>query len=393
MNSGPAAFLRAAKLGLAIAVILACLGCVHTRPFRGAEGNILPGSIALMEMASIGGMEQSLWFRGEDRGNPALILLHGGPGTSESALFRHYNADLERRFLMVYWEQRGTGRSYHAGLPPGTMTIAQLLRDLDEVVDLVRRRFRKEKVILLGHSWGTVLGTIYASRHPEKVMAYIGVAQIADVPEGHRVSQEFALGEAIKRDNARAVAALEKIGPRPGSADQMLELGTWVERFGGTFHRGTFHRGLSTGSLIRTALKTDEANLVDLVRFGQGNRFSLDHLWDEFSTMKLSDRYLDFQVPVFFLLGRHDQSVPSELAERYFRAIRAPCKQLVWFEHSAHNPPFEEPQRFNRVVEETGALAGAGRIGDTAGNRGCSTFRHDLPVTFGKISPLTGGGS
>ena len=89
MNSGPAAFLRAAKLGLAIPVILACLGCVHTRPFRGAEGNILPGSIARMEMASIGGMEQSLWFRGEDRGNPALILLHGGPGTSESALFRH----------------------------------------------------------------------------------------------------------------------------------------------------------------------------------------------------------------------------------------------------------------------------------------------------------------
>src|SRR5690606_15705191 len=146
------------------------------------------------------------------------------------------------------------------------------------------RRFHKEKVILLGHSWGTVLGTIYASRHPGKVMAYIGVAQIADVPEGDRLSHEFALGEAEKRNNARAATELKNIGPRPASVDQMLELGAWVERFG-----GTFRHGLSTGSLILAALETDEANLVDLIRFGQGNRFSLDHLWDEFSTVKLSD--------------------------------------------------------------------------------------------------------
>lgn len=331
--SRPGTFLCAAILAFAIPAILSCTGCVHTRPFADAKGNVLPGSIARMEVTSIGGMEQSLWFRGEDRGNPALILLHGGPGISESALFRHYNADLERHFLMVYWEQRGTGRSYHAGIPPGSMTIAQFLRDLDEVVDLVRRRFHKEKVILLGHSWGTILGTIYAFRHPGKVMAYIGVAQIADVPEGHRLSQEFALGEAEKRSNARAVTALKNIGPRPGSVDQMLELGAWVERFG-----GTFRHGLSTGSLILAALETDEANLVDLIRFGQGNRFSLDHL---------------FKVPVFFLLGRHDRRVPAELAARYFDTIHAPCKRLVWFEHSAHNPPFEEPERFNRAVEET----------------------------------------
>lgn len=347
MSSRPGTFLRAAILGLAIPAIL---GCAHTRPFTDADGNILPGSIARMEMASIGGVEQSLWFRGEDRDAPALILLHGGPGISESALFRHYNADLERHFLMVYWEQRGTGRSYHADIPPATMTIAQFLRDLDEVVNLVRRRFHKEKVILLGHSWGTIPGTIYASRHPGKVMAYIGVAQIADVPEGHRFSQEFALEEAEKRGNARAVTALKNIGPRPGSVDQMLELGAWVERFG-----GTFRHGLSTGSLILAALETDEANLVDLIRFGQGNRFSLDHLWDEFSTVKLNGRYMDFEVPVFFLLGRHDRRVPAELAARYFDTIHAPCKRLVWFEHSAHNPPFEEPERFNRTVEETAA--------------------------------------
>ena len=105
----------------------------------------------------------------EDRGNPALILLHGGPGASESALFRHYNAELEKYFLAVYWEQRGTGRSYHSDLAPESMTIEQFLRDLDEVVELVKRRFHKDKVVLLGHSWGTALGTIYSFRHPKKL--------------------------------------------------------------------------------------------------------------------------------------------------------------------------------------------------------------------------------
>src|SRR5688500_18869841 len=146
-----------------------------------------------METAIIGGIPQSIWFRGVSVSNPALILLHGGPGASESALFRYYNSALEQHFTVVYWEQRGTGRSFHADIPPASMTIAQLVRDLDEVVELARQRFDKEKVVLVGHSWGTVLGTIYASRYPEKVSAYVGVAQIADVPQGRRLSYDFAL--------------------------------------------------------------------------------------------------------------------------------------------------------------------------------------------------------
>ena len=140
-----------------------------------------------MESATIGGIPKVLWFRGVSRSDPALILLHGGPGTSESALFRHYNSALERHFLVVYWEQRGTGRSFNSSISPQTMTIAQFVRDLDEVVELVRRRFGKDKVVLLAHSWGTVLGTIYAARYPEKVSVYVGIAQVANAPQGHRL--------------------------------------------------------------------------------------------------------------------------------------------------------------------------------------------------------------
>ena len=329
-------------------LILLIAGCIHTAPFRDENGKIIPGSIAVLEMVPVGGIPQNIWLRGVSRSNPALILLHGGPGASESALFRHYNSELEQHFLVVYWEQRGTGRSYHTDIPPQSMNINQLVSDLDEVVDRVRQRFGKDKVVLLGHSWGTVLGTIYAARHPRKVAAYVGVAQVADVPRARQLSWEFAISEARRRGNAGAISELETIGPPPyASVDEMLATGKWVERFG-----GMFHTGLSTGKLIWAALNTDEANLVDLIKFGRGNRFSLVQLEDEISRLNLSASYRSFSVPVFFLLGRYDRNTSAVLAEHYFETIDAPQKRLVWFEQSAHNPPLEEPGKFNRVLIE-----------------------------------------
>ena len=298
-----------------------------------------------MTDVTVGGVAQRLWFRGMDASSPAVILLHGGPGASETALFRHFNADLERHFLMVYWDQRGTGRSYRSGIPPATMTIDQFVRDLDEVVEIVRHRFGKARVVLLGHSWGTAIGIVYAARFPEKVAAYVGISQVADMREGERLSYEYARSEARRRELRSATQALERIGEPPHTVEEMLTSRKWVERFG-----GSFHADLSTAKLIWAALGTDEANLIDLVKFGQGNRFSLEHLWNEFRSFDADDHLTAFRVPIFFLLGRYDWQVPSILAERYFEKIDAPMKRLVWFEHSAHNPPFEEPTLFTETL-------------------------------------------
>lgn len=327
-----------------MALLLAVAGCTSTRPFTDTDGRVIPGSIATMEQVPIGGITQSIWFRGVDTRQPAIILLHGGPGCSESALFRHYDAALEKHFLMVYWEQRGTGRSYHSDIPRASMTIAQFERDLDEVVDLVRQRFCKDKVILLAHSWGTELGTIYSYKHPEKVAVYVGIGQVANFAEDERLSYEWALTQAKARDNRRAITDLRAMSPGPKSVDDELTKGYWVEAFG-----GVFHQDLSTRKLILAALSTDEANLVDLMKFGQGNRFSLERLRPEYSNLNLT-QYRKFQVPIVFLLGRYDWQVPSVLAEQYFDTIDAPCKRLIWFEQSAHNPPFEEPERFVHVM-------------------------------------------
>jgi proline iminopeptidase len=169
--------------------VVACLAglgacAIHTAPFRDSRGRPIPGSVSTMTDATICGVKQRLWFRAVSAANPPVILLHGGPGASETALFRYFNADLEQRFLMVYWEQRGTGRSYRSDIPSESMTTEQFVRDLDEVVELVRERFGKERVVLLGHSWGSALGILYATRHPETVAAYVGIGQVVDMAEG-----------------------------------------------------------------------------------------------------------------------------------------------------------------------------------------------------------------
>jgi pimeloyl-ACP methyl ester carboxylesterase len=343
---GLAAGLRAVIGTLAggLVAVLVSSGCVHTAQFRDPQGHILTNSIASMEDVTIGGIAQRIWFRGRDRGNRALVLLHGGPGISEAALFRHYHPELERHFLVVYWEQRGAGRSFRSSIPPASMTIAQFLRDLDEVVELVRRRFDKDRVVLLGHSWGTVLGTMYAYHHPDKVLVYVGTGQIADMRLGEQLSYGFALSAARQRGHRTARSELEAIGRPPHSVEAMLTSRKWVDRFG-----GSFHSELLTGRLIWAALSTDEASVVDLVKLGQGNRFSLTHLWPELSALDLT-QYRSFDVPVFFLLGRHDWQIPAVAAQAYFETIAAPCKRLVWFEGSAHHPPFEEPRKFAEIL-------------------------------------------
>jgi pimeloyl-ACP methyl ester carboxylesterase len=322
------------------------IGCgVHTAPFRDGRGQVIPGSVATMADFLIGGIEQRLWFRAAEVANPAVIVLHGGPGASATALFRGYNASLEQRFLMVYWDQRGTGRSYHSRIPAESMTIEQFVRDLDEVVELVRRRFAKDKVVLLGHSWGSAIGILYAARFPDKVAAYVGVGQVADMREGERLSYEFARAEASRRKHRGAMRELDRIGFPPHDVDQMLTSRKWMERFG-----GAFHGNLSKGKMIWAALGTDEANLIDLIKFGQGNRFSLTRLWDEFREFDVDETLVSFRTPIVFFLGRHDWQVPAVVAARYFDRIEAPNKRVVWFEQSAHNPPFEEPALFNRTL-------------------------------------------
>lgn len=333
---------------LALAVVLAAfaawrfLAPISTPQFRGPDGKPLPGSIAVVERWPINGVTQSVIIRGRDRANPVLLFVHGGPGSSETGPLRRFDAALEDRFVMVYWDQRYAGQSFDPNLPkPADLTIRQYVDDLGAVVDRLRARFGRERVGILAHSWGTVPGILFAEETPQKLYAYVGVGQVANVPESEARSYAFALREARARHVEKAVAELERLGPPPRASASVFTPRDWLQVFG-----GAFHGDMNYGKLVGQCLGLPEVNGRDLIAFWGSGDYSNQMLQSEFARFVIDDRPHTFFVPVFLLSGRYDQQSEASVAHHFFEQITAPQKAFVWFDNSAHNPPFEEPRAF-----------------------------------------------
>ena len=317
-----------------------------TPPFRGPHGEVLSGSIAEIAYRRLGGLDQWVMIRGKSVGNPPLILLHGGPGLSETGLFRHFNAPLEESFTVVYWDQRGAGKSFERTVARSSLTVEQLISDLDELVDAVCARLGKTKVAIFGHSWGSALGPLYAARFPEKVAAYVGSGQIGDWAAGESASYAFALAEAQRLGKQRALKKLRAIGPPPHSANELWTQRRVLSRLEGRMAPRAMWK------LGRAVLAGDESSIFDLPTTMQGFRFSLAAMWAEVSRLNLLELVPALEMPVLFFLGRKDHWVPAEVSLLYIHGLTARSKELVWFEESGHEPFVDEPAKFNSAMAE-----------------------------------------
>jgi proline iminopeptidase len=339
------------KFGIAAIAILAIAAYLYagrfgsTPPFRDRTGMVVPGSVATMERMTLGGVEQSVTIRGRNAKAPILIWLHGGPGMDATGMWRVHNAALEDHFLVVYWTQRGTGRSYSSDIPVKSMTRGQFVADLDQLIGTLKRRFSQNKVVLAGHSWGTSIGVAYIQAHPENVATYVGIGQIANAAEGERRSYAYTLAEAKRRGNAEALAELTRIGPPPYPTESMITQRGWLEKFGGAWHEPT-----SLLQLMLTSFKASEMTWYDGVTLNAGMDFSLGALAPEIDRVDWMGSATRFAMPVFIVSGRFDRNTDADLAHEYFDKIEAPAKQFKWFEQSAHSPPFEEPAAFNAFM-------------------------------------------
>ena len=317
-----------------------------TPPFCGSSGKPLPGSIAEIRSLPLGGVDQWVMIRGENVENPPLVFLHGGPGFSETSFLRYFNAELEKSFTVVYWDQRGAGKSRNRHIPRSSLNVEQFITDLDELVDEVRRRLNVAKVVIFGHSWGTALGVLYTARFPEKVAAYVGSGQIGDWHASEVLSYQYALTTAERRHHRRALKALRRIGPPPHSGDSLFTQRTWLQILDGQL------RPRPLWKLLRVALGTPESSLLDVPPAFRAFHDVIDVMWPEVSKLNLLELAPALSVPVFFLLGRRDHFVPAEASMAYVNALAAPAKQVVWFEESGHEPFMDEPARFNRAMNE-----------------------------------------
>jgi proline iminopeptidase len=335
------------RLACAAAVALAALAAAGAR----AEPVERSGRVVMDDGAS-------LYFelRGAAREAPLLLWLHGGPGGAERPLLRHFVGGLEEHFVVVYLDQRGAGRSFDEDADPKELTIARHLADLGAVVAHLRSSFDGREILLIGHSWGGALALLYAPRHPGQIAAVLGVAPLVNARAAQQAEWEFARAEATRRGDDDALKKLDAIGAPPyDDAEEVLAAERIAGDYGAVFH--------TRPNFAWTALRGVLGGLVtpwEISRFIRANEISLAAMHDELIGLDLTTTVRRAGVPVAFLLGRHDRHLDSRIAAAYFDRLRAPSKHLVWFEESAHNPPFEEPERFEREVVEAVRALGKG---------------------------------
>lgn len=338
-------------------IVLLILGILYLAPgytsqIKDQRGRSVQGSIASLEKVKLGGKEQWILIRGVDVTKPVILFLHGGPGTADMSLLRRQTAELEKYFVVVSWDQRGAGKSFAAINPEPSMKISQFVSDAHELTQMLCQRFKQEKIFLVGHSWGSVLGILTVQKYPDLFHAYVGIGQIANMKENERLSYEWTLGQAKNANDQQTVKKLVELGNPPYSGNWQKKFMTqrrFLGKYGGEVYgnsKGAFP--VVIGSLIRST----EYNLRDKVNFFRGIFASVRLVWPELMTINLAEQAPVLKVPVCFVLGRHDHEAPSTLAENYFKILKAPRKELIWFENSAHLPHVEENQKFNALLIE-----------------------------------------
>jgi pimeloyl-ACP methyl ester carboxylesterase len=323
--------------------------------------------IETMTQIPIDGTQQWISVRGHDSRNPILLFLHGGPASPDMPLSWTFQTPWEDYFTVVQWDQRGAGKTYAANDPEKVaagMTIEQMTADANEVVEYLRRTYHKQKIFLLGHSWGSALGVRVAQEHPEWFYAYIGVGQVANTRESEAVGYRFAVEQARAHDNQEALRELAALAPYPAPG-KPLDLQTiskqrkWLEYYGGlSWGHTSFDYDAETEKLA------PEYSDADLKAIDDGSLFSMRYLLGPFTDVDFS-KITHFDLPVLFFLGRHDYSVSHEVAARWFATLHAPSKKLVWFEDSAHMVMQEQPGRFLKHLVDD-ARPYAVKAGDAA---------------------------
>jgi len=320
-----------------------------------------PNGISSLEEITLGGQKQWIFVRGKDKDNPILLFLHGGPGEPIGGISssRRLDAGLIGHFTVVHWDQRGAGKSYHSDIPVSSMTLDRLVEDCNELINYLRKKLIVQKVFLVGHSAGTVPGILTAQKYPERIHAYVGIAQIINDYEQQVLAYEFVLEKAEKSGNVKVQKAVKAIGPPPyESSKYYYKLADQVGRYGGFFHNNAISKMMKLWFGYLTSPEYSLSEGINTMR-GKGLHFATNAMWEEITGTDLSRDIQSLKVPVYFLMGKYDMITPTVLVAKYYDSLEAANgKRLDIFENSAHWPLIEEKDQYhdyliNVILKET----------------------------------------
>ena len=290
---------------------------------------------------TIGGIEQWVTIRGEDRNNPVVLFLHGGPGDVTNPWTFALFAPWEKHFTIVQWDQRGAGRTLRKSgqAVASTMTVDRMTQDGIELAQYLRKHLGKDKIIVVAHSFGTLLGLGMVRARPELFYAYVGTGQVADEVNNYSATYDALLQKAKASGNQQAIEELKRVGPPPYSSGEGYGVQRkWANRF-----EGADQFLLETLGL---ALVAPGGSVQDINDDGDGQLFSGERLVPQLKSEGPGELGLEFSLPMFVFQGEEDFTTAAALARQYVEAMKAPQKEFVAIKGGGHFAVFMRSDQF-----------------------------------------------
>lgn len=300
--------------------------------------------ISINERININGVSQFIAIRAEGEKLPLLLYLHGGPGDAALPLVLKYNGELAKQYTLVIWEQRGAGKSYYEFSEQENISIDTFVQDARTLIEILLERFGQEKIYLVGHSWGSVIGLLLCRQFPSLIHTYIGCGQVVNMRKSSRMAYEYALEHASGKEAERLTHIDCSYSGVNWLKDLLFVTKLVVKYKGSLYGAGNYNR------LVWDFLLSKEYSIRELIYREKGALQSIRYLWQELMDISFEET-ISYEVPVILVEGRHDYHVSSQLAGEYFDKLTSP-KKFYLFENSCHFPQWSEADKFNLVLAE-----------------------------------------
>lgn len=297
---------------------------------------------------SIGGIKQYFSIRGKDIDNPVILFLHGGPGGPVTSVAYKYQYLWEQKYTVVNWEQRNAGKTYFLNkgkeqVIADNLSIGVFIDDIYEIATYLTERFHTGKIIIMGHSWGTVIGSLFTIKYPSLVKAYIGIGQVVNLNAGIIKMAKHTLSYAVEHHQQKHITALsqciEELNVRKDIGFKQVNRITKIAR-------NYIPVETDKTKLLRTLLLSPYFSFKELPYYLKTDKLQ-EKLIRELSCFDLRTFGNKYNVPIIYILGELDWC-SNIISKEYFENIESPLKQYIEIKKSGHMPMLDNPEEFYR---------------------------------------------
>jgi len=333
-------------------LMLICLLIISQHSVKTPE---ITGENAISELRKIelNGRTQWISIRGQNKEAPVLLFLAGGPGGTQLAAVRHTLSTLEKHFIVIGWDQPGSGKSYESG---NSLSPEDYIKDGEALTHYLIEEFNQNKITLVGESWGSYLGLKLVEKSPDIYERLITTGQMVDFLETELIDYAKTIELSFKSGDFKTMNKLITNGKPPYYGKNVTaKTALYINYLTNEMNRNlAIH---NPGYDTMRDLMSPEYSILDKINFFRGILYTFNDVYQQLYDIDLRENVTKIEVPIMMIIGRHDLNAPTALAEEYYNLLDAPQKKWIWFEHSGHSPWINESNLFiEEVIDFTSSF-------------------------------------